>query len=149
MLGQTVDDFEVVVQNNGDDAETRELVEWLGDQRVKLFHTDAVVSMIENWERGLSQCTGELITVIGDDDALAGRVRSGGLRVRSHRRGSRLVGTIPLSVASYWHERRRNRLHADVTFDFVLRDRSSRAWLERFYAFQTDYSTCLCSTTHS
>ena len=59
-----------MVQNNGNDTETRELVERLGDPRLKLFHTDAVVSMVENWERGLSRSTGELITVIGDDDAL-------------------------------------------------------------------------------
>jgi glycosyltransferase involved in cell wall biosynthesis len=142
VLGQTVDDFEVVVQNNGDDAETRELVEGLGDPRVKLFHTDAVVSMVENWERGLLRCTGELITVIGDDDALLpDACEAAGYAIDLT--GAEIVSWTPFLYLwpSYWHERRRNRLHADVTFDFVVRTESSRAWLERFYAFQTDYST--------
>jgi hypothetical protein len=97
--------------------------------------------MVENWERGLSRCTGELITVIGDDDALLpDACEAAGCAIDLT--GAEIVSWTPFLYLwpSYWHERRRNRLHADVTFDFVLRTESSRAWLERFYAFQTDYS---------
>ena len=78
---------------------------------MKLFHTDAVVSMIENWERGLSQCTGELITVIGDDDALLpDACEAAGYAFDLT--GAEVVSWTPFLYLwpSYWHERRRNRL---------------------------------------
>jgi glycosyl transferase family 2 len=141
VLAQTVADFEVVVQNNGNDPATRELVESLGDARVNLFHTDDVVSMVDNWERGLANCTGELITVLGDDDGLLpDACEAAGYAI--HLSGAEIVSWAPFLYLwpSYWHERRRNRLQAQVTFDFVVRREQSRAWLERFYAFETDYA---------
>jgi len=142
VLAQTVDDFEVVVQNNGDDATTRQLVNRLGDSRVRLFDTYEVVSMVENWELALSHCTGDLITFIGDDDALLpDACEAAGYAIDLT--GEEIISWAPLFYLwpSYWYERRRNRLHAHVTFDFVVRTEGSRAWLERFYAFDTDYST--------
>ncbi len=141
VLGQTVDDFEVVVQNNGDDAATRELVEGIGDPRVRLFHTGEVVSMVENWERALSHSTGDFITVLGDDDALfPDACEAAGYAIDLT--GEEIVSWAPFLYLwpSYWYERRRNRLHANVTFDFVVRSERSRTWLEHFYAFRADYS---------
>jgi len=141
-LAQTVDGIEVVVQNNGNDVATRELVERLGDPRVKHFHTDEVVSMVENWERALANCTGDLITVLGDDDGLLpDACEAAGFAI--HLSGAEIVSWAPFLYLwpSYWHEQRRNRLQAQVTFDFVVRTEQSRTWLERLYAFDTDYST--------
>lgn len=141
VLAQTVDDFEIIVQNNGDDAATRQLVGRLGDSRMKLFHTENVVSMVENWELALSHCTGELITVLGDDDALfPDACEAGGYAIDVT--GADIVSWAPFLYLwpSYWHARRRNRLHAHVTFDFVVRAERSRTCLEDFYAFRADYS---------
>ncbi len=141
VLAQTVDDFEVVVQNNGDDSATRQLVGRLGDSRIKLFHTDEVISMVENWELALSRCTGELITVLGDDDALfPDACEAAGYAIDLT--GGEIVSWAPFLYLwpSYWHARRRNRLHAHVTFDFVVWAERSRTWLEDFYAFRADYS---------
>jgi hypothetical protein len=97
--------------------------------------------MVENWERALSACTGELITFIGDDDGLfPDACEAAGRAVDLT--GTEIVSWGPFLYLwpSYWYEGRRNRLHAHVTFDFVLRTESSRAWLEEFYAFRADYS---------
>jgi hypothetical protein len=141
VLAQTVDDFEVVVQNNGNDAATRDLVESFSDPRVRLLHTDEVVSMGDNWERGLTNCTGDLVTVLGDDDALLPDACEAAGRALDLT-GSEIVSWAPFLYLwpSYWHERRRNRLHANVTFDFLLRVERSRTWLERLYRFEADYS---------
>lgn len=141
VLAQTVDDFEVVVQNNGDDAATRQLVNRLGDPRVKLYDTYDVVPMVDNWELALSHCTGDLITVLGDDDGLLpDACQAAGYAVDLT--GAEIVSWEPFLYLwpSFWNERRRNRLHARVSFDFVVRSEQSRSWLERFYAFETDYS---------
>src|SRR6266511_3489893 len=83
-----------------------------------------------------------LITFIGDDDALLpDACEAAGYAIDLT--GEEIISWAPLLYLwpSYWCERRRNRLHAHVTFDFVVRTEGSRAWLERFYAFDTDYST--------
>jgi glycosyltransferase involved in cell wall biosynthesis len=141
-LGQTVVDFEVVVQNNGDDGATRAVVERLDDSRVNLFQTPTIVSMVENWELALSHCTGDLITFIGDDDGLLpDACEAAGLAIDLS--GAEIVSWSPFLYLwpTYWQAARRNRLHAHVTFDFVLTRETSRSWLERFYAFRSDYSS--------
>lgn len=140
-VAQSVDDFEVVVQNNGDDVATRDVVERQGDPRVKLFQTDQVVPMVENWERALSHCTGELVTVIGDDDGLLpDACEAAGYAIDLA--GAEIVSWEPFLYLwpSFWDESRRNRLQARVTFDFVVRTEQSRAWLESLYSFRTDYA---------
>ncbi len=142
LLSQTERDVEIVVQNNGNDEATRLLLVSLDDPRVKHFHSDDVVSMTENWELALSNCSGELITVVGDDDGLfpdacriAGAVFDGD--------GVELLSWAPFLYLwpSYWDERRRNRLEARVSFESKLQVELSRPWLEKFYAFRASYST--------
>jgi hypothetical protein len=141
VLAQTSGDLEVILQNNGADAATRQLVKRLGDERVKEFATDDVVPMVDNWELALAQCSGELITVLGDDDGLLpDACEAAGYAVDLT--GAEIVSWEPFLYLwpSFWDPRRRNRLHARVTFDFVVRLEQSREWLERFYAFETDYA---------
>jgi Glycosyl transferase family 2 len=141
VLAQTVGDLEVIVQNNGDDPATRQVVQRAGDERVKVFQTDDVVPMVDNWELALAQCSGELITVLGDDDGLLpDACEAAGYAIAATE--AEIVSWEPFLYLwpSFWDPRRRNRLHARVTFDFVVRLEQSRAWLERFYAFETDYA---------
>ena len=37
---------------------------------MRYLRSDEVLPMAENWERGLAACSGEYITVLGDDDGL-------------------------------------------------------------------------------
>jgi hypothetical protein len=140
VVAQPVADLEIVVQNNGNDPGTRALVERTGDRRVRHFHTDEVVSMVENWERALANCTGDLITFIGDDDGLLPDACEAADRALELA-GGEIVSWAPFLYRwpSYWYESHCNRLHALATFDFVLRRESSRAWLEDFYAFRAEY----------
>jgi glycosyltransferase involved in cell wall biosynthesis len=68
VLSQPGDDYEVVVADNCCGPETRKLVEELASPKLRYTRSDEVLPMAENWERGLALCTGEYVTVLGDDD---------------------------------------------------------------------------------
>jgi hypothetical protein len=141
VLAQPEADVQVVIQNNGGDPATRELVEGIADSRVEHFTTPEVVPMSENWERGLANARGDLVTFIGDDDGLlpdacriAGAVFDEG--------DTEILSWEPFLYfwPSYWDERRRNRLQARVSSEFRVRALSSAPLLQRFYAFHLHYS---------
>lgn len=60
----------VVSDNSDDDLLYKELKsrDWLG--KLTYHKTESVLSMRDNWERGLDLSTGDLVSVIGDDDAV-------------------------------------------------------------------------------
>jgi glycosyltransferase involved in cell wall biosynthesis len=68
VASQPGDDYEIVVADNCGSPETREIVEALDPRKVRYTRSDEVLPMAENWERGLSLCSGEYVTVLGDDD---------------------------------------------------------------------------------
>lgn len=70
ILRQTFDDYELIVANNGSNPEVSRLIEEFNSPRIKEVRSDTVLSMSENWERGLDACTGEYIIFVGDDDGL-------------------------------------------------------------------------------
>lgn len=63
--------LEVVLYDNSDDESTSEWVENnVADYRLRYFRDNEQLSMTENYERALSQATGEYIAIIGDDDGV-------------------------------------------------------------------------------
>jgi len=60
----------VVSDNSDDDILYQELKsrDWL--DKLTYHKTETVLSMRDNWERGLDLSTGDLVSVIGDDDAV-------------------------------------------------------------------------------
>ncbi|MBA2372307.1 MAG: glycosyltransferase [Chloroflexi bacterium] len=141
LLSQTEADVQIVVQNNGDDPATRELVERIADSRVQHFYTDETIPMAQNWEFALSNAKGDLVTFIGDDDGLlpdACRI-AGAVFDDSD---TEILAWEPFVYfwPSYWDERRRNRLHARVSFEFNVGAVASGPLLQRFFDFQTHYS---------
>jgi glycosyltransferase involved in cell wall biosynthesis len=70
VASQEGDDYEIVVADNCSAPETRAIVQALGARNVRYLRSDEALPMAENWERGLAECSGEYITVLGDDDAL-------------------------------------------------------------------------------
>ena len=70
VVSQAGDDYEIVVADNCSGPETRRIVEELDAQKIRYLRSDEILPMAENWERGLSLCSGEYVTVLGDDDAL-------------------------------------------------------------------------------
>ena len=141
LLRQPQSGVEIIVQNNGDDAATRDLVERIGDDRVRACSSDRVLPMCENWERALDSCRGEWIIFIGDDDGLLPDACS---------TMSALAGLDDYEIVTwtpfiylwpqYDDERRRNRIEAEVDRAFRLRRVDSGDFLARFYRFEEHYS---------
>lgn len=68
VASQPGDDYEIVVADNCSGPETRRIVEELEAPKIRYLRSDEILPMAENWERGLSLCSGEYVTVLGDDD---------------------------------------------------------------------------------
>ena len=141
LLAQPGPDVEIVVQNNGDDPATRDLLERIDDVRLRHFHTDEPVSMTENWESALAHATGDFVTFVGDDDGLlpdACRIAATVLEAGA----AEILSWQPLLYLwpGYWDESRRNRLEAAISFEVGVHVVRSRPLLARFYAFDAHYS---------
>ena len=69
---QPGDDYEVVVADNFGSPATRMIVdEYMARGRqIVYLRSDQALPMGENWERGLRACSGDYVTVLGDDDGL-------------------------------------------------------------------------------
>ena len=70
------DDYEVVINDNGDDDKTQIYIAELfindaqAAARIKYFRRPTVCSMAENFEQAISRTQGDYIIVLGDDDGL-------------------------------------------------------------------------------
>lgn len=70
VLTQTGDDFEIIVADNCSSPAVAQIVQEAQSAKIKYFRSDEILPMTENWEKGLKQCTGEYVTILGDDDGL-------------------------------------------------------------------------------
>jgi glycosyltransferase involved in cell wall biosynthesis len=70
LVDQPGDDYEIVVADNFGDEEVARVIAAAqqANPRVRHIRTDRVLPMAQNWERGLAACTGEYVSVLGDDD---------------------------------------------------------------------------------
>ncbi len=142
LVAQTDADYEVVIQNNGGNAEIAALVEQLGDRRFKHFATPSVVPMTENWERALGHVSGDYVTFIGDDDGLLPDACAIASIVLADKQ-IELLSWRPYSYfwPTYYHPAFRNRIIAEIDFVFSGTRIASRDELARVYAFQASYSS--------
>lgn len=69
VVDQPGDDFEIVVADNASRPGIREAVDAVTSCPIRYVRSDTILSMDANWEYGLEACTGEFVTVLGDDDA--------------------------------------------------------------------------------
>jgi len=73
-------DVEVIVSINGFADHYKRYLSFLGHrteiERLKVSYTDSLLSMLDNFELGLSQASGEYVTCIGDDDAMVPSARN-------------------------------------------------------------------------
>ena len=64
-------DLEIIVTDNSDDSSLKEMLDERGLlPKVIYSKTTSVLSMRDNWERGVELSSGEYLSVIGDDDAV-------------------------------------------------------------------------------
>ena len=69
-LLQTGDDFEIVVADNCSSPAVASIVEEAASDKIRYSRTSEILPMTQNWELGLTQCRGEYVTILGDDDGL-------------------------------------------------------------------------------
>jgi glycosyltransferase involved in cell wall biosynthesis len=64
--------FEIVVADNCSSPGTRLIVEEYVSRypNIKYTRSDSILPMADNWEKGLELCSGDYVTILGDDDAL-------------------------------------------------------------------------------
>lgn len=68
-LGQTYDDIEIVVVNDGSTDDTREVLgRYAHDDRVRVLHNGTNRGMTESWNRGVRAANGEFLCILDDDD---------------------------------------------------------------------------------
>jgi glycosyltransferase involved in cell wall biosynthesis len=70
LIWQPGDDYEIVVADNFGDQDVAAVIAAAQQRHPRIRHvrTDRVLPMAENWERGLAACSGEYVSVLGDDD---------------------------------------------------------------------------------
>ncbi len=70
VLRQTFEDFEIVVSDNCSTDNTAVMVKAFSDPRVKYFRPPSHCVIAENWEFARKKASGDLIMMLGDDDAV-------------------------------------------------------------------------------
>lgn len=70
VAAQNGDDYEIVVADNAGGADTQAVLRRFASPKLHHVRSDEILPMAENWEKGLAACSGEYITVLGDDDGL-------------------------------------------------------------------------------
>lgn len=68
-LGQTFDDYEVIVCDNNSSDKTREIVGRFKHPRLSYFRSEKTLSMPDNWEYAWSHANGKYVLYLCDDDA--------------------------------------------------------------------------------
>ncbi len=70
ILGQTYDDFNLLVLDSGSNDGSIEWIEGLNDARIKIYTTAKQLSIEENWGRIKQVRRNEFMTIVGHDDLL-------------------------------------------------------------------------------
>ncbi|HMU46080.1 MAG TPA: glycosyltransferase family 2 protein [Chitinophagaceae bacterium] len=70
ILSQSLTDYELIVLNNFSNDGTTEWLGTLKDPKLKIYQSDRLLSMEENWDRILAIPKCEFMTIIGHDDLL-------------------------------------------------------------------------------
>lgn len=106
-------DYEVVVSDNCSTSETREVVEEIGDSRVRYVRTPRPLSLTENMEFALGWSRGEYVTFLNDDDALVARTLESAREILEATEAEIVAWPFCHYYYPDWHEiRHRNSLVA-------------------------------------
>lgn len=68
ILGQTIQDYEVIVSDNCSTDATGDVVRAVGDPRVRYFRNDRNLGVFPNMNRCLELATGDYVCILHDDD---------------------------------------------------------------------------------
>lgn len=69
------DDFEIVIHDNSDNNEQiKDFFNQLDNEKIKYYHTDKEIGVVENSDLAVSKSTGKYICMIGDDDVVSNNI---------------------------------------------------------------------------
>jgi len=75
ILGQTYKNVEIIISDDGSNDTTRTIIDSISDIRIKRFHNEHNLGLLETWNKLLAQTKGEYITFQdGDDISLPERI---------------------------------------------------------------------------
>jgi hypothetical protein len=134
--------FGVLVSSNGKSPEVRRIVESFGDSRLQLVEPEDFLPMAMHWEFALGRASGQVITFIGDDDALMPGCLA---KVRALLADNPDIPCVTHSPAQYYWpdypmDHQRNRFWA-VRGSGLSRAVRAVAALDAVMAFKAHYST--------
>ena len=69
VLGQSFENYEIVISNGGSTDNTSEVVRSFNDPRIRYIESASRLSISENYQQGLDSSSGEYVTFLSDDDA--------------------------------------------------------------------------------
>jgi len=72
VLGQTFQDFEIIVSDNFSEDNTFDAVKRFDDPRIRYVKTAAFLPINESWAFGTEHTSGQYVAFLADDDAYAG-----------------------------------------------------------------------------
>ena len=70
VVAQSGNDFEIVVADNASQKAVKQAVDSVTTCPIVYVRSDEILSLTDNWLNGLASCSGEYITILGDDDGL-------------------------------------------------------------------------------
>jgi glycosyltransferase involved in cell wall biosynthesis len=71
ILGIANDRLQLIIQDNSDSNSLGDALSiYKNDSRLRYYYHNEVLSFVDNFSLGLRKCTGEYVTIIGDDDGI-------------------------------------------------------------------------------
>ena len=135
--------FEIVIADNCSSPAVRLIAEEYANHcpNIKYLRSDTILPMSENWENGLRHCSGEYVTILGDDDALLPSTLAMAKRLVNASRATIISWALHWygwpDTPNYWQA---NRL-------YVRFGKNEAGWqvsreiLKAFYAGKVDHET--------
>ncbi len=85
VLNVCPNNVQVVVQDNGDDDELKNLIaDIIGTENLVYNYTNTVLSFVDNFDLALSLATGKYISIIGDDDGVTSGIYKAAVWADNH-----------------------------------------------------------------
>src|SRR5262249_44731126 len=70
VLVQNYADLEIVIVDNNSSDGTREILESIKDDRVRIIRNATTLSMVDNWNRAVRESQGQFVKLVCADDVL-------------------------------------------------------------------------------
>ncbi len=70
LLGQTCQDWELIVADNASEEDVGGYLAGLRDPRIRWLRSDEALPVTDNWNRAIDAARGRLVVMMGDDDGL-------------------------------------------------------------------------------